>query len=220
MSLLIEAAQSPELPANLRQSLAIMAWTRGVLLQDAKSAEAVAPLLPKAMHDTAGSSIGLPADLTMLKNFGVRPYLEPGVPRVASFNIFDDLRDNGWCKTWGNGYESRQGTPAPLLPPAFFTPDQSAQGAAEYQRLKQMPDSSALIGQRVIDYANQHPADPQVPEALALTVRATHYSCLTWDPHAPAASQPKYQPVSKAAFELLHQRYPKSPWTAKTPYYY
>jgi hypothetical protein len=104
--------------------------------------------------------------------------------------------------------------------PAIIAQDQQALAASEYQRLQQLPDSAAVIGQRVIDYANAHPDDPQVPEALALTVRATHYACQSWDSKTPGASTSNYTPVGKAAFELLHTHYPKSPWTAKTPYYY
>lgn len=49
-----------------------------------------------------------------------------------------------------------------------------------------------------------------MPEALALSVRATRFGpgdadTTTW---------------SKTAFTLLHQRYPKSEWTKKTPYRY
>jgi hypothetical protein len=46
---------------------------------------------------------------------------------------------------------------------------------------------------------------------LALTVRATRFGAQ--DPAESTA-------VSKAAFALLHSRYPKSPWTVRTPYYY
>jgi hypothetical protein len=87
-----------------------------------------------------------------------------------------------------------------------------------------LPDSASVIGQRVIDYSNAHPDDPNVPEALALTVRATHYACQSPDSYPkgkpPGDTTTEYTPVSKAAFELLHKRYPKSPWTIKTPYYY
>jgi hypothetical protein len=220
LSLLIEAANTASLPQNLRQSVAVMAWTRGVLLQDAKSVAALAPLLPKGLQATAGSSAGFPADLAILRNPGARPYLEAGIPRVASVSTFDDFRNNWWCKPWQE--EELGDAPAltPLPAPAIVPPDQQALAASEYQSLQQLPDSAAVIGQRVIDYANAHPDDPQVPEALALTVRATHYACQSWDSKTPGVSTSNYTPVGKAAFEFLHQHYPKSPWTAKTPYYY
>ena len=218
LATLIEAAAAPSLSAPLRQNLAIVAWARAVLLEDSASA-ALVPLLPKSIRDTAGNSIAFPADLAILRNSGIRPYLEPGIPRVASFSTFDNYRNNWWCKPWDDR-DSTETKPSPLPVPAFISPDQEARATAEYQRLQQLPDSAALLGQHVLDYAQAHPDDPQIPEALALTVRATHYACQTWDPNTTANSKSPYSPVSKAAFQLLHSRYPKSPWAAKTPYYY
>ena len=220
INLLIEATTSTSLPANLRQNIAIATWTRAVLLQDAASAAKLAPSLPKAVRDTAGSSIGFTADLAILRNPGTRPYLELGVSRVASFSYFDELRDNWWCKPWGDpqNYEQAK-NPRPLPIPPFLPPDQLARAGSEYQRLQQFPDSVIVIGQRVLDYAKDHPDDPLVPEALALTVRAGHYACqpynTTGDP-----DKSEYTPISKAAFELLHRRYPRSAWALKTRYYY
>jgi hypothetical protein len=220
LSLLIEAANTASLPQNLRQSLAVMAWTRAVLLQDAKSVAALAPLLPKSLETTAGSSADFPADLAILRNPGVRPYLEAGIPRIASVSQFDEFRNNWWCKPWQAEDQGNGPSLTPMIAPAIIPQDQQALAASEYQSLQQLPDSAAVIGQRVIDYANAHPDDPQVPEALALTVRATHYACQSWDSKTPGVSTSNYTPVGKAAFEFLHQHYPKSPWTAKTPYYY
>jgi hypothetical protein len=219
IAILINAAASPTLPASLRQNLAIVAWTRAVLLEDAASAAKLAPLLPKPIRDAAGSSVAFPADLAILRNSGIRPYLEPGIPRVATFNTFDNFRNNWWCKPW-DGRSTTEEKLAPLPVPAFVAADQEARASAEYQRLQQLPDSASLLGQHVLAYANTHPDDPQVPEALALTVRATHYACQNWDASATGDSKSPYSPVSKAAFQLLHRRYPKSPWATKTPYYY
>jgi hypothetical protein len=44
------------------------------------------------------------------------------------------------------------------------------------------------------------------------------YGCFVGgDTDKPALEQ---KAVSKEAFTILHRLYPKSPWTAKTPYYY
>ena len=217
LALLIEAAKSSKLAANLRAYVALDAWTRSVLLEDAKSAAAIAPLLPKTLQSAVGNSIGFPADLAMLRNPGIRPYLEAGVPRVASYSIFDDFRNNWWSNMWTDPYASQETNPVQLPAPSFLSTGELAQAAAESQHLHQAPGDFSVICQRVIDYAKQHPDDPQVPEALGLVVRATRYSTRTW---GPGDSGHEFTLVSKAAFDLLHQRYPKSPWTAKTPYYY
>ncbi|MBS1804308.1 MAG: hypothetical protein JST28_13155 [Acidobacteria bacterium] len=223
---LIKAAQSTILPANLREQIAIVAWTRAVLLQDSGRAAQIAPALPKAMRDDAGTGVGFRASLFILRNPGIRPYLEPGIPRVASFSQFDDFRDNWWCKPWNKPHnpedsmESAQQKADKQPTPAFLAPSAAALAKTEYQHLQELPDSIALIGRRVVDYAKDHQNDPQVPEALALTVRAGHYACESWDSNRSADAKSVYTPVSKAAFELLHKRYPKSPWALKTRYYY
>jgi len=217
INLLIEATTSASLPANLRQNIAIATWTRTVILQDAVSAAKLAPSLPKAVRDTAGSSIGFPADIAILRNPGIRPYLEMGVSRVASFSYFDELRNNWWCKPWGGPQNySQPNDPKPLPIPSFMPSEALARARAEYQHLQQFPDSVVVIGQRVLDYAKGHPDDPLVPEALALTVRAGHYACQTIG----GSDQSEYTAISKAAFVQLHRRYPKSPWALKTRYYY
>lgn len=217
---LVEAATTPSLPVNLRQNLALIAWTRAVMLEDAATAAKLAPLLPKRMRDTAGSSVGFPASLAILRNEGVRPTLEAGVSRVASYSVFDDLRDNWWCHAWDTPvYDDHQQPLPPPVAPTFFPPQQAAQAAVELDRLRKMPDAVLLIGQRVLLYAKAHPDDPQVPEALALTVRAGHYACQYYDPNSRDDKSP-YTPIGKAAFQLLHSQYPKSPWALKTRYYY
>jgi hypothetical protein len=220
ISLLIDAASSPSLPANLRQDLAVATWTRTILLQDQTNATKLEALLPKAIRDTAGNSIGFPADLAILRNPGMRPYLESGIPRVASFTYFDEFRDNWWCKPWGDRQDSEPPKPIALPIPTFLPSEELVRADTEYQRLQRLPDSVAVIGQRVLDYSTDHPDDPNLPEALALVVRAGHYACETWDPNRSADAKSEYTPVGKAAFELLHHRYPKSPWALKTRYYY
>jgi tetratricopeptide (TPR) repeat protein len=220
IQLLVEAASSPTLPQNLRQNIALAAWTRAVLLEDAESAGKLSGLLPKELLDTRGDSIGFPADLAILRNPGIRPYLESGIPRVASFSYFDEFRNNWWCKPWAPSQEEDNQKPKQLLTPSFISASEAALGHAQYEHLQQLSASIAIIGQRVVDYATSHPDDALVPEALALTVRATHYACPTYVPNARADSSSEYTPVSKAAFQLLHRRYPNSSWTKKTPYYY
>ena len=60
----------------------------------------------------------------------------------------------------------------------------------------------------VITFAKADPDDPRNSEALA--VKATCFSC----------GDDKTSGYSKAAFTLLHEKYPKSEWAKKTKYYY
>ena len=53
--------------------------------------------------------------------------------------------------------------------------------------------------------------DEYLPEALHLAVRATRYAC-----RRPADNGP----WSRAAFAMLHDRFPESTWAAQTPYWF
>jgi hypothetical protein len=59
----------------------------------------------------------------------------------------------------------------------------------------------------MIAFAQAHPQDPRVPEALYLVVRATRYGC----------EDNQTGDFSHRAFDLLHRRYAATEWAAKTP---
>ncbi|HEY9127879.1 MAG TPA: hypothetical protein VIM62_12165, partial [Acidobacteriaceae bacterium] len=242
MPLLIEAATSSALPENLQREVALAAWTRSVLLDDQASAQKLAPLLPKDLKVTPQTAAGFPAILALLRNPGLRPLVEPGVSRLDSYATLDDFRDNWWClpsppdtsdksdaAAQPNGpYLAAVPSPSPDQPalslerplpePTIFSSDEQKAAASQYSALRRLPSASFFLGRRVLDYAKANPTNPDVPEALHLTVRATRYGCDAYQ-QTPQAIQ-DHKALSKAAFQLLHSRYPSSPWTAKTPYYY
>ena len=218
LHLLVEAATSSNLPANLRQDVALAAWVRGVLFNDQTKAAALAPHLPDSIQKTAGSSTGFPAVLAILRNPGLRPYLEPGVSRLASYSYLENFRDNWWCGSSQRQYYAEAEKQTMPAPASFLSADDQKSAEAEYQRLTQLPCAPAELGQRVLDYARDHSSDPDLAEALALTVRATRFGWQGWNQDKEATA--RNTAISKAAFQLLHSRYPNSPWAAKTPYYY
>ena len=54
-------------------------------------------------------------------------------------------------------------------------------------------------------------SDEYLPETLHLAVRATRFGC-----RRPLDNGP----WSRAAFKMLHERYPASEWTKRTPYWF
>jgi hypothetical protein len=224
LKLLVEAAQSHELPQRLETDVALAAWTRAVVLKDAASAATVATMLPPSLHDAVGAGVGFKADLAILQHPGLRPYVEAGTTRLNDFEELDPYRDNWWSSNWAGRFsegstEAAGGAPPPLSVQSYLTAAQQERAADEYARVTATPNGVILIGQRVIDYARSHPDDASVPEALALTVRATRYASQDWRGNAQNDAA-AVTVVSKAAFELLHSRYPESEWTKKTKYYY
>ncbi len=77
-----------------------------------------------------------------------------------------------------------------------------------------MRSAQSFLAPIILDWAKAkaHPDDPLVPEALHRLVIVVRYGCRENDP---VNGQ-----ISKAAFDLLHKRYPKSEWSAKTPYWF
>lgn len=181
----------------------------------------LAPLLPNPLRQMAGTGVGFGANVAILRNPGLRPYLEPGLSRLVNFNDLDVFRDNWWCNAWEDEHSADKTQALGLSVPAFLTKVEFDAGSEQYRKAHEIESSEALIGSRIVDYAKDHPSDPEVPEALWLVVRATHYGCQDWrDSGLTGTTSNPSTEVSKAAFQLLHKRYPKSPWTLKTPYYY
>jgi hypothetical protein len=218
---LVEAARSTRLSKDLRDEVAMAAWTRSVLLNDADTSAKMVPLIPEGLRKTAGMSVGFPATLAILRSPGLRPVVERGFSRFRSYDALDNFRNNWWCSGWQS--QSPESGRSPQQRPekvAYLSDEEQARGESEYNRVMDLPCAPILLGQRVMEYAKAHPDDPDVPEALHLTVRATRYACLSWGRSTEQAAGKENSATSKAAFQLLHARYPKSPWTAKTKYYY
>lgn len=215
-----EAAQSSVLPKNLRDAVAWAAWMRALGLGDAAAAKRMSGLLPDAVRKTSGDSDGFPATLALLRNPGLRPYLELGVQRSVTYGHMEGYRDNWWCGQWTDGDRPQREYPnfglhaQGLGHAEFLTSQQKKETAYEDARLNALPNGTVWLGQRAIAYVKAHPDDKDAAEALGLVSRAMHYSC------SGESKEKDQSVVSKQAFEMLHRMYPKSPWAAKTPYYY
>jgi hypothetical protein len=216
--MLEDAADSTTLPANLRQAVGEVAWVRAVALEDDAAVKRMAKLLPEAVRKTAGDSYGHPATLAMLRAPGLRPYLDEGVPRSASFATLDHFRDNWWCGRWvDDDVAGTNGTTSGLKMPAlgFLTTEQRKQAAAEAAKLNVLPQGLVWVGQRAMADVKAHPEDKSNAETLATIIQGTRWGC--WNDKVGTAQNTA---VSKQAFEMLHRMYPKSEWALKTKYYY
>ena len=94
--------------------------------------------------------------------------------------------------------------------PAFLSATDRAEAERQIQELKTIETGPNHLSAQAIQWAREAPEDPRVPEALHHAVRTTRFGCVdeaTTD-------------FSKAAFQLLHRRYPKSEWAKKTKYWF
>jgi len=124
----------------------------------------------------------------------------------------DDYRDNWWCSAASpNDASPRVSPPAPQGPVAsFLSPAEVKTAADEAAKLREAGAAPNWLSAQTVAFAQLHPQDPRVAEALYLAVRASRYGC----------TDDKTGDFSKRAFDLLHRSYPNSEWAKKTPYWY
>jgi hypothetical protein len=220
LNLLSNLAEAENLSTPTRREIASAAYVRALLLKDYTAAKALAPTagIPSSAGDEDSS---FRAALLLLRHPGLRPYIVTGANMRAESDEVDNYRDNWWCSfdlgerldvwpQWRAGMtDNGTGPPQPQTP-EFVSDADRDQFNSEWNRLLALPTAPNLLSDAVIQYAQEHPDDPDVPEALHLAVRATRYGCVDG-----ATSD-----YSKAAFRLLHRKYPNSEWTAKTPYHF
>ena len=228
LSVLKEAARSNALPVGPRRDLVQAAWLRAALLGDTKAADELTPILVSLVPDLSALLNSYlttaPADekkftalYVWLKTPGLEPVVDAGFGRQAPLTQQDSYRDNWWCSssfvpvTPEENREAIQFTAVTTgAPPRFLSPAELAQGEQEWTTLRAFGAAPNYISRQVIQWANTHTNDPRVPEALHLAVRTTRFGCTDKDSAR----------WSKAAFDVLHRKYPNNPWTKKTPYWF
>lgn len=221
LATLAQAAQSSTLPAPLRQSVAIMTWVRAVLLRNDALAAQMLPLLPPKLRQQAGSGAGFHQLVAILRNPGLRPYLDPGVQRSYSYDFVESYADNWWCADWSNHFAegSAIAQPESLV---FLSSASRKIADNELAGLRTLGSSDTFLGSQVLAYANAHPSDPDVPEALYLTLRMIRYGCY----RAYGSSQNDTNAatpgrIAGQVVALMRHRYIADPWTKKAaPFVY
>jgi len=228
MSVIRDAARSRILAPNLRRDVTQAAFVRAALIDDRETAAQAASLLqemhPELKEFLAAYQIAATADARRfaaaylsLKFPGLRPHVSYGIGRTSPINEIDSYRDNWWC---AEPPSSRSGAPSegegeaetkakPMVPPEFFKPSQSL-ASRQYASLQAFGPAPNYLCRIAVEWTEKNPSDRRAPEALHLAVKATRYGCTDKDTGR----------WSKAAFDLLHQRYPNSAWAKETKYWF
>ena len=217
LTTLAQVATSNALPPQLRRYVAMMAWVRSVLLKNDEVAAQMLPLLPAKLQQQAGAGTGFHPLMALMRNPGLRPYLDPGVQRAASYDFVESYADNWWCSDWTDqyGYYAEHQSPIEAKSVAFLTPEMRAEGEKEARTLfAQGADES--LGSQVIDYARAHPSDPDVPEALFLALRMIRYGCERTEYDASGNQKSdKVGSIARDVGAIMRRRYPANSWTKK-----
>jgi hypothetical protein len=93
---------------------------------------------------------------------------------------------------------------------AVLTDAQQKQAASELSTLNQADSQANYYMKSVLEFAEKHPDDPRVPEALSRAVKNARMNC----------NNSRTGALSKKAFDLLHSRYPDTTWAKNTKYWY
>jgi hypothetical protein len=204
---------------DVKERLAEAAWTRALLLDDAAEAERAAKTIGKEVPEIAAWAAAAPADRpnaaawALLKNPGLAPVAEGGFPRWAAVGEVDDFRRNWWCAKLPTEVSSDdKNGDLPDLPakPAFLSAAESAAAEREVKSLETLGEGYDVVAGKVLAWARERPADPNVPEALYLaSQRAKVAGCRQEKPN-----------LSKVTFDLLKKSYPQSEWAKKAKYWY
>ena len=196
----------------------MMAWVRAVLLKNETVAAQLLPLLPQKLQQQAGPGVGLHPVMAILRNPGLRPYLDGGVQRSASYDFVESYADNWWCSDWTSIY-SESGAPVRARSVAFLSPEERKTGEKETATLLHLGSAEAHLGTQIIDYARAHPDDPDVPEALFLTLRTIRYGCYHSTSEVPDSKDERVASIAREAGAMMRRRYASDPWTKKAAPY-
>lgn len=219
MEQLLAVAKHPGLPKSLAAEVARCVWMRGIVLERADKARAAAPALEDSLRERA-TKIGLLTDPLERRFEAVRLMMElPGLRfdvgtetitrgNTTDVKDFDSLRDNWWCGPPDDGAKKRQEAP-PV--PGFLKTVDLQQARADRAALDQIPAAQIYFANAVLAFADAHPEDARVPEALHKVVATTR---------SPMCGSAGMTALSKRCFQLLHKQFPKSEWTRKTKYFY
>ncbi len=236
LSLLGEAAVSKTLPEHIRREIALAAWTRAAVLDDVENGKALATLsitlapelkqyLNPYLAATSEAERKAAALYAILKNPGLHITVSPSTGRLSPLGERDIYRDNWWCQITdashapseatedtesSTGKARQEASSLENVALAFLSEAQNAAAKRERAQLMQLGTAPNYLSREAIAWATKAPDDPRVPEALHIAITSTRYGC----------TDKETGKWSKAAFELLHKRYPRSPWAKKTPYWF
>lgn len=228
LTVLKDILKSNAFPLHLRRDVAQAVWLRAVLLGDNKTAEEMVPSL-KTLVPTLSSLLDqfvstsqpdakrFSAIYAWLKFPGLEPVVETGIGRSPALNEQDTYRNNWWCSAAFSGKSEghsenaaaqsvKKRPPSPL----FLSEALQAEGAKEWSTLNALGAAPNYLCRQAIQWATKNPTDPRAPEALHLAVNSTRHGC----------TDKETGRWSKAAFDLLHRKFPGTTWAKKTPYWF
>lgn len=225
---LLDLAGDERLGAALRARIAVAAWMRADFLGQRERAEAAAGLVARnapAFRAVAERYRSLAsADdrrhwllvnsllFNLSPSVGATDSVQDKWTRPLKQDRNEDTLASMWCSVTnraGGRFAEDNADTQQVPPPSDVSTDATARDK-EVDELAKLKTATGYVGDHVLAWAKTHPTDPDLPWLLHVVVQSTRGGCLDND-----ASK-----TSRAAYVLLHRRFPTSPWTEKTPVWY
>lgn len=228
---LLALARTPTLPAPLRRGLGFAAFTRAIQLDDDASAKVAAELLipldaafardltgwlaiaDARLRHHAGVLLlsklrNLSPDARNIEAVGRGPLLGAGNADLTHFCGWAETPHPAEDTTWSSfGFPAGQ---RPGATPHWLDAAGRKALTEEQAKRKAAGSSVSLFLRDALAFAKESPADPRVPEQLHWAIQSGQKGCTDGQSTA----------LGKQAFTLLKGRYGKTPWAAKTKYFW
>ncbi len=231
-----KAVAGDVLPVNLKEEVTLAAFARAILLADDDALQELEPVVVRVYPRAAKFLGAWPSDKTteerrftgtfgLLHMASVKPYLSSGVGFTTPTSHLDSYVNDWWCSL-GSKFELdwdlddskehygkidfRTDPDVAARRAGFLSEADINEGRREMERMAATGCAPNFLSAQVLSWAKSHSDDSRVPEALALAVRTGRYGCK--DEHTGR--------LSREVWTVLHQRYAKSEWARKTPYWF
>ncbi len=212
VSELASLASDKRLPAALRTRIAVAAWMRAGLLGKTEAALKSAAAIEKSVPALAGvmqqyRTLPEGERLNFMLVSAVRHEFSPSIREADLFaeRSKDESRADMWCTF---KFDNRGEAPLTTVPATDSTV--SAARASDMAALRALKSAVDYVGDHVLTRAAALPNDPDLPWMLHVVVMSTRGGC----------HDDEHKNLSRTAFRLLHKRFKRSEWAAKTPYHY
>jgi tetratricopeptide (TPR) repeat protein len=196
-----------DLSSSLQTELAIRTWSRAVLMERWNIAREISPVVTRAIP-------ALKADVDLFVKAGTDKARRFGATlmMLRESRLVPEFVESFQISSETDTFKELDARFRYSFP--FLTPDARQTAEAEYRTLYAGWPWANRFCEVALEWAGDDPNDPRVPEALHLAVAGTRHATLY------SKSNDETGTLSRKCFQLLHKRYPDSPWTAKTPYWY
>ncbi|MCB1307284.1 MAG: hypothetical protein KDK30_03845 [Leptospiraceae bacterium] len=256
----MELADNDRIPERLRHEILAAGFVRAFLIGNDTLAQAFAEPLSKnraALKDDLELYLKSDANraqlmglLVILRNPGLRPYVNSGLPRDVAINEIHNYRDNWWCAVRRPNEQTTNSNPANPKPTGLnidkevyelnnrYSLHRMAWWDQQYALLlfnrtpfNNLPFLSAEQRSQASQQWNRMQSMETAPNLLIARLLhiADRHRADDLLPEALhlAVRATRYgctddhtTQYSQRAFQYLHRHFPDSAWTRKTPYYY